>query len=527
MPVATRQVVIVVDGLRPDLIDDTTTPTIARLRREGIEAVTSHAVSPPVTRVNAAAMVTGCRPGATGLVGNELYHPDVRPDRAFRSADGAQLRRLGAIDDGLLHRPSLAAGFAAAGRRVVTVGSGSSGCALLLNPDAEAGHGAMFSLNPATPGMPVGMPTDLDAELLSRFGPPPPKTAAADFTATVAYATAFIHDHVLPRLQPDLLLYWITEPDHSQHTFGLDALASVQARAAADGSVAEILAALDETGSLDTTDLLLLSDHGFSTVTGTVDLEAVLIGAGLKQAVDSPDVVVAQSGCGLVHVRDRDPEHIRRIAGLLQHQPFAGAVFTPPHPPHRRSAPHLPDSDAEVAAPDGRAAGPAPPDAGGWVDGTLSDRLLGYAGHPREPDIVVSLGWSQQAADATVPGGSLALVRSGATAPLAQHGNLTPYDTRSTLIAHGPSFRTAAVSEVPAGNLDVAPTLFHLAGVDPGRPALDGRVLTELLAGTEISEPDHTRIIHLATPTAGGETTAVELATVDGQDYLRRAWRDR
>jgi arylsulfatase A-like enzyme len=52
----------------------------------------------------------------------------------------------------------------------------------------------------------------------------------------------------------------------------------------------------------------------------------------------------------------------------------------------------------------------------------------------------------------------------------------------NTLIAAGPGFRSGLVSELPSGNLDLAPTVLALLGIE--RPAsMDGRVLVEALAG--------------------------------------------
>jgi arylsulfatase A-like enzyme len=46
------------------------------------------------------------------------------------------------------------------------------------------------------------------------------------------------------------------------------------------------------------------------------------------------------------------------------------------------------------------------------------------------------------------------------------------------LIARGPSFRQRFVSELPSGNVDVAPTVLRLLGVTT-EAALDGRPLVE------------------------------------------------
>ena len=507
----TLQVVFVVDGLRPDLIDEVSTPTIARLRREGTNCANAHAVSPPVTRVNAAAITTGDHPGRNGLMGNELYWPAVDPERPFRTADGAALHRLREVSGELLHRPSLGRRLQEAGRTLVTVGSGSSGCALLLASEATDGHGVMINVNRAQHGVPVAVPTEVDEQLHRRFGPPPRKDPAADFLPTITYATQVIRDYVLPELQPDVLLFWITEPDHAQHTFGLTAPVSVRAREAADRSVGEVLAAIAATHPAIDPDVIVVSDHGFSTISGTLDLDAELVRAGLKASQGSTDVVVARSGCGLLYVHDRDPAHITRIVEFLQRQTFSQAIFTPPRSP----------SDPGTADPGAAPAG----EHHGWVGGTFSDRLLGYAGNRREPDIVVSLPWSDAARRGGLAGESVVLAPPGGTSMAAQHGNLSPYDLRSTMIGWGPSFRPGTVVTAPTGNLDVAPTLLALSGLDPS--PLDGRVLAECLSQAVNPEPDHGTVTVTAEEAISGYAAAIYLATVGAHRYHAGAVRQR
>jgi arylsulfatase A-like enzyme len=53
----------------------------------------------------------------------------------------------------------------------------------------------------------------------------------------------------------------------------------------------------------------------------------------------------------------------------------------------------------------------------------------------------------------------------------------------ATLVAAGPDFRSALRSSVPTGNVDVAPTILHLLGLNPPGK-LDGRVLAEALKGS-------------------------------------------
>ena len=59
------------------------------------------------------------------------------------------------------------------------------------------------------------------------------------------------------------------------------------------------------------------------------------------------------------------------------------------------------------------------------------------------------------------------------TTGVAGHGSSSPYDVHNTLIAAGPDLREHAVSDVPTGNADLAPTLLTADG--PARPAVDDR----------------------------------------------------
>jgi hypothetical protein len=94
--------VFVVDGLRPDSVTPEDTPTLYRLRAEGVQFTRGHAVFPTVTRVNAAAIATGTQPGTNGLVGNQMYVPAVDDRRAFDIAgeDGLDGRVLAEALDG-------------------------------------------------------------------------------------------------------------------------------------------------------------------------------------------------------------------------------------------------------------------------------------------------------------------------------------------------------------------------------------------------------------------------------------------
>src|SRR5713226_5275600 len=93
-PIRPLIVVFVVDGLRPDSINPGDTPTIARLRAAGAEYLNSHSIFPTVTRVNAAALVTGAYPDATGIVGNVMFVAGVNAGAPFNTSDHRPLLKL-------------------------------------------------------------------------------------------------------------------------------------------------------------------------------------------------------------------------------------------------------------------------------------------------------------------------------------------------------------------------------------------------------------------------------------------------
>src|ERR1700675_4045599 len=103
MPTGRRFVIVfVIDGLRPDAITAEDTPTLFRLRTEGVNFTNGHAVFPTVTRVNAAAIATGTQPGTNCIVGNQMNVPAVDPRGGFDPGDYRNLLRLDQATGGRL-----------------------------------------------------------------------------------------------------------------------------------------------------------------------------------------------------------------------------------------------------------------------------------------------------------------------------------------------------------------------------------------------------------------------------------------
>src|SRR5262249_41050190 len=90
--------------------------------------------------------------------------------------------------------------------------------------------------------------------------------------------------------------------------------------------VAETVAALDPIGERIL--FIVGSDHGMETVDETIDLDALLVDAGLKAAPGSSDVVVAPNGtAALLYFADPAGPRVREIAGFLETQDWVGRTF--------------------------------------------------------------------------------------------------------------------------------------------------------------------------------------------------------
>src|SRR4029453_12973537 len=286
-------IVFVVDGLRPDAITAADTPTLHRLRAEGVWYANSHAVFPTVTRVNAATLATGGQPGTHGIVGNQMYIPAVDAERAI---DTSAYRRLLEVDratgGNLLLMKTLAERLEARGMRLAAVSSGSTGSALLTNPRGPAGVGVLVN-GYFDPGKRVAWPDGASAAILPRVGAAPPKGRGGErYDAAVTWTQRVLREYVLPEIAPAVVINWLTEPDHTQHSVGVGSPAAREALRHADRELAQVLDALDGLGLAASTDVFVVSDHGFTSNTGGVDVARELAEAGL----DASGVVLASSG---------------------------------------------------------------------------------------------------------------------------------------------------------------------------------------------------------------------------------------
>src|SRR6185369_13954598 len=125
------------------------------------------------------------------------------------------------------------------------------------------------------------------------------------------------------------------EPDLTQHETAPGAPEALAAIKSANENLATVLSALDERKTRETTDVLIVSDHGFSTIKRSIDLRKILNGAGFAattefNAESKPgDIMLAGNGGSvLFYAIGHDATVTRRLVEFLQQSDFAGVIFT-------------------------------------------------------------------------------------------------------------------------------------------------------------------------------------------------------
>ncbi len=436
MAVQRRVLIVVFDGLQPAQITPELMPNLASFAKSGVTFSNHHPVFPTVTRVNASSLVTGCLPGKHGLAGNTFLCRDFDPHRVIPALEHTLQEVVDSTGRALLV-PTLADVLGKHGMEYFAVGTGTSGNAYVHNPNAETSGGA--TIHPD-----FTLPRSLYAELGERFGEWPAQDLPN--TARLVHARRILTEFILPERDPAVALLWSSEPDKTQHEDGVGLGRTPQALAEADAEFGELLAWLEANGRADTTDVFIASDHGYSTISEVVRVEQLLREVEFP-TIDLPGgvAVAANGGSALLYVNGSDPQTAGTLSEWLVAQSWCGALF----------------ASERVGQP----------------AGTLPLALLGCEG-PRSPDLLMSFPWQSLDNPAGYAGHAPA---TGGAVGQGQHGSLSRHELRNTGLAGGPSFKRETIIETPTGNIDFAPTILHLLGLDADGPAMDGRVLHEAL----------------------------------------------
>lgn len=479
-------VVVVFDGMRPDFITAETTPNVWKLSQEGVFFAHHHPVYLSATEVNGTAIATGAYPGRSGVIANVDFRPLIDPQKSVAIESPLTVRKGDQTTGGhYIAAPTVAELLQARGLR--TVIAGTKQVALLhdrsLRPDG-APSPVLFEGET--------LPASLAQALARDNGPFPEIGPQGDKIARDAWTTSAVLDSLWKEGVPAYTLIWLAEPDFTQHATGPGSAPSLASIRASDADLGRVVAELERRGLRDSTDVFVVSDHGFSTVGAKVDVASELSLAGFHAARASlgglkpGDVmVVGNGGSSLIYVGGHDREVCRRVAAYLQVQDWTGVVLS-------REP----------------------------LEGTFPLREA-HIDAPAAPDLVVSLRWTRDKSPNGTPGLITADMAPGAK-KVGQHVSLCPYDMHNTLVGAGPDLRKGVVDTLPSGNTDLAPTILWILGLRDAAASMDGRVLGEALAtdGPPIKGYNLQRL-EAHRDTAGGRWSQyLQVSEVNGVRYL-------
>jgi arylsulfatase A-like enzyme len=441
-----RHVVMVVwDGMRPDFVSAENTPTLWQLAQRGVVFANHHSTYISATEVNGAVLGTGAYPAHNGIVANREYRPAINPLLSVAMEDMKSIRRGDLLTHGhYLRLATIAETLRAQQPALRTAVAGSKAVAWLLD------RGARDDSSSPVVAEGVTLPEPLLQTLKTEHGPfPAINVTKIDRDAWTT--TVLLHDFWQEGV-PAYSVLWLAEPDWSQHEKGPGAPEAMAGIKNSDAQLAQLLDALRTAGVADSTDVLVVSDHGVSTIDRVVDLAVELSKAGFNAtralpAQSSPGTILVVQNGGSVsfYVIGHDAAVIQRVTEFLQRQEYTGVVFT-----HEGGRGTFPLSLVKADSPDA-------------------------------PDVVISFRWTPARGRFGALGTVVCEAGAGRRVGEGMHATLSPYDQHNLLIAAGPDFRRGIRDPLPSGNIDVAPTLLWLLGVKPP-PTMDGRVLAEALA---------------------------------------------
>ena len=415
-----RAVLMIIDGLRADMVTPTLTPNLCQIARTGRLFRQHRSVFPSATRVTSASIATGCLPITHGLFGNAIALDEGDGLKPVSVGSPDFRERLRAVTVRTLLAPTLAEHVADIGGAHIYSNS-SAGAAHLQDPD---GHGWLYHRSGShAPGL-VPLPSDSMQSI------------TYDASGDVETVTQFC-DALLSSTETPLFIAWVCEPDHSQHALELGCEAHhaiIRGSDTCAGRVKKAVDALRQRG--DDVLIVLGSDHGHETVDTVVPIEALLVKAGLKAATDSSDVVLASSGMGaLIYLAAHAEAQSGRIAQWLSEQEWCGAIYAG-------------DALEDIGL---------APRSGLAIAFSMGKRnAVNRHGIP---------GFGHVAGDRFMPSN---------TPGHGQHGGLGPYETQPFLIVEGGNFSVGTSDEATC-TIDIAPTLLRHLGLATN--GMDGAAL--------------------------------------------------
>ena len=232
--------------------------------------------------------------------------------------------------------------------------------------------------------------------------------------------------------------------------------------------------------------ILIVSDHGYSTIKGVVDIEDFVKSKIVESIKCDEEILVAPNGGSvLFYVNPFNRNTLENLIGHLIVQPWCGNIF----------ASHK-DGD---------------------IEGTIDLSKVGLNGI-REPDLAMSFKWADDFNDNNVQG--LVYSSSGKSGD-GQHGSIGLTEQQSVFIGYGPDFKENNFVTNPTGNIDITPTIIELLGIEPNNN-IDGRIIKEGLTGnSQINSELKTQRYHAKRRIGvGSYEQELEVLVLNGSVYI-------
>src|ERR1700710_124105 len=292
-------ILFVPDGLRGRIVTPQTAPAMAEVRDKGVNFKNSHSLFPTFTTANASAMATGHYLCDTGDFSNTIYTgypvgpadgsvtPFLEVDPVILDAD----EHFGGdyLNEDTVLKMARARGYstAALGKLGPTLifdhtdKIGADGLHSIVIDDATGGKNGVALSNEmkdalTRAGLPLATPPRGDN---GKAGDAKTPGTTVPNTGQQAYFSDVATRAVLPmfkaRNKPFVLVFWSRDPDGTQHntgdslntvTPGINGPSSMAGIRNADDNLAQLRKALDQLGLAATTNIIISSDHGFSTI---------------------------------------------------------------------------------------------------------------------------------------------------------------------------------------------------------------------------------------------------------------------
>jgi arylsulfatase A-like enzyme len=438
-------VIVVWDGMRPDFVSEQNTPTLWKLAQSGVTFQNHHSVYPSATIVNGTAIATGVHPNHSGLLANHDYRPEIDDRKSIDTESAGVVRKADQLSGGkYIGVPTIAEFIHKGGGKTAIATAKTVGLLLDRHADARTGQN-IFAGEPVSP--------ESMTEIVRMLGAFPSAAQPADRDA---WTTKALTDVLWKKGIPQFSLLWLSEPDDTEHKTAPGAPAAIAAIRSSDDNLARVLAALDRSnggGTRSTTDIFVVSDHGFSTISRAIDVRKILRDGGFDAVTEFTGepktgqvMIVGNGGTVLFYVIGHDAAVTRRLVEFLQQTDFAGVIFT-------REG----------------------------MEGTFTlDKARIDDEHA--PDVEMAFRWDENKNQFGVAG-----MMDGdwqRAAGKGTHATLSRFDMHNVLVAAGPNFKRGETDELPSGNVDLAPTILAILGIKSAA-SMDGRVLAEAISASE------------------------------------------